>query len=185
MSLMTTTVQVEGGVIYELEGRLDNDTYEQAENELGALLHEGHKVLALDLSRLVFLSSSGLRVFLSLAKKVRLARPHTVVAQERTTLDAAYPGDVVGLINRDVFRIGDTISLGGKPFERVIPAALPTRNDDNKALRLLWARREVQRLMLLGLVAALGAWSPRPTLRLLGVGGAVAAVALIASLLLS
>lgn len=78
MSLMTTTVEVAGGVIYELEGRLDNDTYEQAENELGALLHQGHKVLALDLSRLVFLSSSGLRVFLSLAKKVRLARGEVV-----------------------------------------------------------------------------------------------------------
>lgn len=40
-------------------------------------------------------------------------------------------------------------------------------------------------LTLLGLVAALGAWTPRLTLKLLGIGGAVAALVFIASVLLS
>jgi len=48
-----------------------------------------------------------------LDKEIRLARPHTMVAQERSTLDEAFPGDVVGLISRDTFRIGDTISIDG------------------------------------------------------------------------
>lgn len=44
----------------------------------------------------------------SLLRELRLSRPATLVARERTTLDAAWPGDVVGLINSG-FSIGDTI----------------------------------------------------------------------------
>lgn len=43
-------------------------------------------------------------------REVRLARPHTMVAQERNTLDEAYPGDVVGILNAG-FGIGDTLSV--------------------------------------------------------------------------
>jgi peptide chain release factor 3 len=42
---------------------------------------------------------------------VRLSRPHSLVAQERNTLDVAYPGDIIGIINPGQFSIGDTISL--------------------------------------------------------------------------
>ena len=41
-------------------------------------------------------------------RELRLSRPATLVASERTTLDQAWPGDVVGLINSG-FSIGDTI----------------------------------------------------------------------------
>ena len=36
-----------------------------------------------------------------------------MVAGERTTLDYAYPGDIIGVINPGVFAIGDTISMSG------------------------------------------------------------------------
>lgn len=93
-----------------------------------------------------------------LPKKVRLARPHTVVAQERTTLDAAYPGDVVGLINRDTFAIGDTVSLEGgfkhKPlpafqpeiFARLAPKELSKRKAFDKGLDQLTSDGTAQRL---------------------------------------
>ena len=42
---------------------------------------------------------------------VRLSRPHSMVAKERNTLDVAYPGDVIGIINPGTFQIGDTLSL--------------------------------------------------------------------------
>jgi len=48
-----------------------------------------------------------------LGKEIRLSRPHGLVAGERTTLDYAYPGDVIGVINPGTFAIGDTISLTG------------------------------------------------------------------------
>ena len=49
-----------------------------------------------------------------LGKEMRLSRPHGMVAGERTTLDYAYPGDVIGVINPGVFAIGDTISIDGR-----------------------------------------------------------------------
>jgi len=46
-----------------------------------------------------------------LGKEFRLARPHGMVAGERTTLDVAYPGDIIGVINPGLLAIGDTLSL--------------------------------------------------------------------------
>ncbi len=60
-----------------------------------------------------------------LGKEIRLSRPHSMFSGERTTLDEAYPGDVVGVINPGVFAIGDTISIKGgfnfKPLPRFQP----------------------------------------------------------------
>lgn len=60
-----------------------------------------------------------------LGKEVRLSRPHGMVAGERTTLDYAYPGDIIGVINPSHFAIGDTISLNGgfkfKPLPQFQP----------------------------------------------------------------
>lgn len=60
-----------------------------------------------------------------LGKEIRLSRPHGMVAGERTTLDFAYPGDVIGVINPSLFAIGDTISLKGgfnfKPLPQFQP----------------------------------------------------------------
>jgi len=43
-------------------------------------------------------------------KPVRLARSTLLQAQERETVDEAYPGDVVGLFDPGLFRIGDTLA---------------------------------------------------------------------------
>ena len=43
---------------------------------------------------------------------LRLSYPHRLFGQERTTIDEAFPGDVIGLINPGVFRVGDTITSG-------------------------------------------------------------------------
>ncbi len=48
-----------------------------------------------------------------LGKEVRLSRSYSVMAQDRNTVDAAFPGDIVGVINPGIFAIGDTISLKG------------------------------------------------------------------------
>ena len=53
-----------------------------------------------------------------LGREMRLSRSYSLVAQDRTTTDVAYPGDVVGVINPGMFNIGDTVSLnGGFDFE--------------------------------------------------------------------
>ena len=45
-------------------------------------------------------------------KSVRLSRPLRLFGSDRETVEEAYPGDVVGLINPGVFVIGDTVSEG-------------------------------------------------------------------------
>ncbi len=60
-----------------------------------------------------------------LGREMRLARPHSLVARERTTLDEAYPGDVVGLINPGSFQIGDTISVEGGFEHLPLPSFQP------------------------------------------------------------
>jgi len=43
-------------------------------------------------------------------KPLRLANSSNVFGRERTTVDEAYAGDVIGVMGTDVFRIGDTLS---------------------------------------------------------------------------
>ncbi len=89
-------------------------------------------------------------------KDVRLSRPHSMVASERNTLDEAFPGDVVGLINPGSFQIGDTISVKGgfshpplpmfqpEVFARVSPMDSGKRKAFDKGLEQLTAEGLVQ-----------------------------------------
>lgn len=93
-----------------------------------------------------------------LGREVRLSRPHGMVAGERTTLDLAYPGDIVGVINPGVFAIGDTISMTGdfnyKPlpqfqpeiFARVIPKDIGKRKSFDKGVLQLTDEGAIQLL---------------------------------------
>ncbi|AMW30230.1 peptide chain release factor 3 [Arthrospira platensis] len=58
-------------------------------------------------------------------KTVRLSRPQKLFAQDRESIDAAYPGDVIGLNNPGVFAIGDTIYNGQKLEYEGIPCFSP------------------------------------------------------------
>ena len=65
-----------------------------------------------------------------LKKEIRLSRPHSMLAGERTTVDYAYPGDVIGVINPGSFAIGDTLSVAGgfnfKPLPQFQPEIFAT-----------------------------------------------------------
>lgn len=60
-----------------------------------------------------------------LKKEIRLSRPHSMVAGERTTLDAGYAGDIIGVINPSLFAIGDTISTSGNFLFKPLPQFQP------------------------------------------------------------
>jgi len=53
------------------------------------------------------------------------SRSYSLVAQDRNTVDEAFPGDIIGVINPGVFAIGDTVSLDGgfnfKPMPQFPP----------------------------------------------------------------
>lgn len=42
---------------------------------------------------------------------LRMAKPHSFMAQERSIVEAAWPGDIVGLYDPGKLRIGDTVSV--------------------------------------------------------------------------
>lgn len=58
-------------------------------------------------------------------KTLALTRPQKMFAQDRTTMEAAYAGDVVGLNNPNAFCIGDTIYTGPKRMFPGIPSFSP------------------------------------------------------------
>ncbi len=88
--------------------------------------------------------------------EVRLSRPHSMVAKERNTVDVAYPGDVIGIINTGAFQIGDTISLtegfNYKPlpqfqpevFARVRPKDTTMRKSFDKGIEQLAKEGAIQ-----------------------------------------
>ncbi len=93
-----------------------------------------------------------------LGRDVRLARPHSLAAGERSTLDAAFPGDVIGVINPGLFTIGDTLSLKGgfsfKPlpqfqpeiFARIFPKDVGKRKAFDKGVMQLIDEGAIQML---------------------------------------
>ena len=88
--------------------------------------------------------------------EVRLSRPHSMVAKDRHTVDVAYPGDVIGIINTGVFQIGDTISVANgfnyKPlpqfqpevFARVRPTDTTMRKSFDKGIEQLAKEGTIQ-----------------------------------------
>jgi peptide chain release factor 3 len=107
-----------------------------------------------------------------LNREVRLSRPHSLVAQARSTVEEAYPGDIIGIINPGLFAIGDTISLTGgfnfKPlpqfqpelFARIRPVDVGKRKAFDKGLAQMAQEGTVQIMRtfndLESLVAAVG-----------------------------
>jgi peptide chain release factor 3 len=49
-------------------------------------------------------------------KKIRLAQPQQMMAQERHMVEEAYAGDIIGVFDPGIFSIGDTIETSAKPF---------------------------------------------------------------------
>jgi peptide chain release factor 3 len=103
------------------------------------------------------------------AKKVRLSRAMKLFAQDRVSVDEAYAGDIVGLINPGLFTIGDSLTEGQKLELETIPrfppehfAALrapdPTKRksflkglsqlEQEGAIQVLYARNEVREPVL-------------------------------------
>ena len=60
-----------------------------------------------------------------LDKKMRFSNPSSFMASEKSVVDEAYPGDVVGLYDTGNFKIGDTLTEGEKLFFRGIPSFSP------------------------------------------------------------
>lgn len=70
-----------------------------------------------------------------LGKTVRFSSPTQFMAQRKSTIDEAYPGDIVGLPDNGIFKIGDTLTEGEVLHFRGLPSFSPElfkyiENDD-------------------------------------------------------
>jgi peptide chain release factor 3 len=60
-----------------------------------------------------------------LDKNLRFSNPYTFLAREKSVLEDAYPGDVVGLFDTGNFKIGDTLTEGEDFYFTGIPSFSP------------------------------------------------------------
>lgn len=100
----------------------------------------------------------GMEVFhVQAGKQIRLSQPQQFMAQERTIVDEAYPGDIIGVFDPGIFNLGDTLSEGnpqlkfeGIPifpaehFARVTPADSMKRKQFVKGIEQLSQEGAVQ-----------------------------------------
>ena len=98
-------------------------------------------------------------------REIRLSRSHAMLGGERQTVDAAYPGDIVGVINPGVFEIGDTISIKGgfhylpmpefppEVVARIRPKDASKRKAFDKGMKQIASEGAVQVLEVLGSVS--------------------------------
>ncbi len=49
--------------------------------------------------------------------KIKLAQPQQFLAQDREIIEEAYAGDIIGVFDPGIFRIGDTLCAGNKKFK--------------------------------------------------------------------
>ncbi|MFT5156955.1 MAG: peptide chain release factor 3, partial [Bacteroidia bacterium] len=60
-----------------------------------------------------------------LGKDVRFSNPYNFLAQNKTVIEQAYPGDVIGLYDTGNFKIGDTLTEGEEMMYKGIPSFSP------------------------------------------------------------
>ena len=73
-----------------LTGELDLSTVQKVEHELDQIESEGTAVVALDLSRLTFLDSSGLRLIVSADRRARREKRRFVVVRGPETVQRVF-----------------------------------------------------------------------------------------------
>lgn len=150
---ITETLNPEAAVL-RLEGRLDGTTAPQVQQRVDALAAAGPRALVFDLSQLEYVSSAGLRVFISAAKKYQ--------NQGKTTTFAALTPAV-----RQVFELSGFLGILDVRTEvsYPVPAGRPAPaagGEAGTAMHLSF----VEEILLLALDDVSGAFLPRPEMGL-------------------
>ncbi|GFN33357.1 peptide chain release factor 3 [Paenibacillus xylaniclasticus] len=58
-------------------------------------------------------------------KDIKLSQPQQFLAQDRDIVESAYPGDIIGLFDPGIFRIGDSLAQGGNVEFNELPTFSP------------------------------------------------------------
>lgn len=69
---MQISMKTAGGFkVLEFDGKLDTQTFTDAQKQLTELIEEGEKMILLNFEKLIYISSAGLRVLLTAAKQLK------------------------------------------------------------------------------------------------------------------
>ncbi|MDQ0092102.1 peptide chain release factor 3 [Paenibacillus anaericanus] len=60
-----------------------------------------------------------------MGKEIKLSQPQQFLAQDRDIVSEAYPGDIIGLFDPGIFRIGDSLSQGSEVVFDELPTFSP------------------------------------------------------------
>jgi peptide chain release factor 3 len=107
-------------------------------------------------------------------KSVRLSRSQRLFGQERETIDVAYAGDIIGLMNPGVFAIGDSVTTGRRVHFQAIPRFSPERfatvrcPDPSKRKALLKGLDQLREEGAIQVLRERGMGSPDPILAAVG-----------------
>jgi peptide chain release factor 3 len=99
-------------------------------------------------------------------KKLKLSRPQRLFAQERETVEIAFPGDIVGLTNPGAFMLGDTVTTNAKVKYDEVPEFVPevfARLSNMDVSKLKNFEKGIEQLCQEGLVQLF--WNRKSTLR--------------------
>lgn len=97
--------EVAGYKIVAIEGRLDTTTYADLEKTLTNLFDEGCHKMILDCSAMDYVSSSGLRVFLMILKKIKAADGSLILCSLQPAIYNVF--EISGFLS--IFNIKDTL----------------------------------------------------------------------------
>ena len=75
-----------GFTVVNLEGRIDTTNFSVFENELNVILQSGEKDICVNCKDLTYISSSGLRVFLIILKKVTAMKGKFVLCEMQPSI---------------------------------------------------------------------------------------------------
>lgn len=97
-------------------------------------------------------------------KKVKLAQPQQFLAQDRATVDVAYPGDIIGIHDPGIFNIGDTLcSNNQKLFYEGIPQFAPEHFMRVSTLNALKRKQFMKGILQLAEEGSIQVFKPRLT----------------------
>jgi anti-anti-sigma factor len=102
--MQLSSKEEKGAVIATIKGRVDAVTAPELEKQLTELIDTGKNILITDLGELEYISSAGLRVILSTAKKLKTNQGDLILTGLHGTVKEVF--EISGFIS--IFKIFDT-----------------------------------------------------------------------------
>jgi anti-anti-sigma factor len=96
--------------VVEVEGRLDTTNYAELDQVLAGILEKGEKNIILDIAKLEYVSSSGLRIFLMYLKKIKSSQGRFILCNMKAEIREIF--EISGFIN--IFEIFDDLGAALK-----------------------------------------------------------------------